>query len=73
MHDNIKAIWNKAASSHTQADTSWETQQNFLTRFAELIVDECAKIADSPSCYPFGSYGCKIKENFGLWKRLDNK
>lgn len=44
MNEIVKSIWNKAASSHEQADTSWQTQQNFLNRFAELIVKECAEI-----------------------------
>ena len=47
MNDNLKAVWNKAASSHTQSDTSWETKQNFLVRFAELIISECATIAEN--------------------------
>lgn len=46
MNDNLKAVWNKAASSHVQSDTSWQTKQNFLTRFAELIINECATIAE---------------------------
>jgi len=41
VNDNIRAIWNRAASSHRQADTSRETQENFINRFAELIVREC--------------------------------
>jgi len=41
MNDNLKAIWNKAAASHKQAEYSWETKENFLTRFAELIILEC--------------------------------
>lgn len=44
MNEIVKAIWNKAASSHEQAATSWQTQQNFLNRFSELIVRECAEI-----------------------------
>ena len=47
MNDNLKAVWNKAASSHVQSDTSWQTKQNFLTRFAELIINECATIAEN--------------------------
>lgn len=68
MNDNIKAIWNKAASSHEQADTSWQTKENFMSRFAELIAEECARLADEPTSRPFGSYGEKIKNHFGLEK-----
>lgn len=63
MNERIKAIWNRAAASYEQADTSWQTQQNFLNRFAELIVRECAGIAagsDMPSK--------DIKDHFGITK-----
>ena len=63
MNDNIKAIWNKASSSHQQADTSWETKTNFLNRFAELIVLECAKIAENAEPYQSSDL---IKQKFGL-------
>jgi len=35
-------------------------------KFAELIVKECAGIADEPTSQPFRSYGEKIKEHFGV-------
>jgi len=47
MNDNLKTVWNKAASSHVQSETSWETKQNFLVRFAELLISECATIAEN--------------------------
>jgi hypothetical protein len=65
MHENLKAIWNQAASSHVQADTSWQTQQNFLNRFAELIVDECAKISNKAEPYKAQDL---IKKHFGFHK-----
>ena len=65
MHENLKAIWNKASSSHVQADTSWQTQQNFLNRFAELIVDECAKISNKAEPYKAQDL---IKKHFGFHK-----
>jgi len=66
MNDNIKTVWNKAASSHVQENTSWATQQNFLTRFAELIIEECANIANKPTSFPHESYGEKMKQHFGF-------
>lgn len=63
MNEHIKHIWNKASSSHVQEDTSWKTQVNFLNRFAELIIDDCARIADSnPNCK---SYKDLLKAHFG--------
>ena len=35
-------------------------------KFAELIVRECAKLADEPTSQPFDSYGEKIRQHFGL-------
>jgi len=35
-------------------------------KFAELIVKECAKLADKESCYPYSTYGLLIREQFGV-------
>ena len=37
-----------------------------LEKFAELVVRECAKLADEPTSRPFQSYGVMIKEHFGV-------
>ncbi len=44
MNEQIKQLWEEAAKT-TQSD-SWEEQTKFMERFAELIVRECAGIAD---------------------------
>jgi hypothetical protein len=44
MNERIKQLWEEAAKT-TQSD-SWEEQTKFMERFAELIVRECAGIAD---------------------------
>ena len=41
MNEQVKYIWQKASSSHSQASTSRETQENFINRFTELVVTEC--------------------------------
>jgi hypothetical protein len=63
MNEAVKAIWSKAASSHVQAETSWQTQQNFLNRFAELIVKECAVIAGNAEPYKANDL---ILKHFGV-------
>lgn len=63
MNDNVKAIWNKAASSYEQANTSWETKTNFLNRFATLIIEECANIAEKAEPYQSADL---IKKKFGI-------
>lgn len=65
MNDNLKAVWNKAASSHVQSETSWETKQNFLVRFAELVISECATIAENNT--PTTSREV-MKKHFGVSK-----
>jgi len=48
MHDKIKELWEKAATASAAypsgQNNSWETQVNFMDKFAELIVRECAGI-----------------------------
>lgn len=63
MNTQVKAIWNRAASSHVQAETSFQTQQNFLARFAELIVRECANIAVQAEPYKANDL---ILKHFGI-------
>ena len=41
----------------------WE-QGVSLSLFAELIIRECAKLADEPTSRPYESYGEKIKKHF---------
>jgi len=48
MHDKIRACWNLAASQHAQASTSRQTQENFLNKFAELIINECVDAIPDP-------------------------
>ena len=43
-----------------------DLQDIFLKKFAELIVRECADIADEPTSRPFDSYGKKIKKHVGV-------
>ena len=35
-------------------------------KLIELVVQECADIADEPTSQPFNSYGDKIKKHFGV-------
>lgn len=37
-----------------------------VEEFAQLIVRECARLADEPTSHPFQSYGVMIKEHFGV-------
>ncbi len=54
MNEQIKALWDKAAESTAAypsgQNNSWETQVNFMEKFAELIVAECLVTLDSIVC-----------------------
>ena len=63
MNKNIEQLWTKAAqyaSAYPSGqNNSWETQVEFLNKFAQLVALECAKIADSHLSGP----GCVIRDN----------
>ena len=50
----------------TGGSTYPEVNSERLQRFAELIVEECAKIADEDTSYPYKTFGDKIRSHFGL-------
>lgn len=51
MNERIKELWNKAAESTAAfpsgQNNSWETQVNFIEKFAELILQDIDKIVDN--------------------------
>ena len=49
MNERIKECWIKAARE--DASETWDSQEQFIERFAELIVRECAAIADQAEPY----------------------
>ena len=50
MNERIKELWDKAAQAAAAypsgQNNSWETQVNFMEKFAELIVKECISIVE---------------------------
>ena len=74
MNERIKELWDKAADSTAAfpsgQNNSWETQVNFMEKFAELIVRECVDIAykyDEPKLSGPGMIiGNRIEEHFGV-------
>ena len=63
MNERIRELWDKAAIASAAfpsgQNNSWETQVEFLNKFAQLVALECAKIADSHLSGP----GCVIRDN----------
>ncbi len=57
------AVWGDAVYMYHPSDTLDST---VMAKFAELIVQECATIADKDSSQPCASYGELIKQHFGV-------
>ena len=77
MNERVQELWDKAAESTAAypsgQNNSWETQVNFMVKFAELIVRECIDIAGKEDFdvmmkegYPCSQTAKKIKEHFGV-------
>ena len=73
MNERIEKLWDEAADSIAAIPNGrnnfWETQENFMEKFAELIVRECAKIADdgfASSNFGNGITGHQLLKHFGV-------
>ena len=76
MNERIKELWSKAAESTAAypsgQNNSWETQVNFLDKFAELIVRECIEVGGPEDSYRDEWFNAKvdsvakIKQHFGV-------
>ncbi len=70
MNERVKILWAKAAESNF--GDSWEEQTAFMSKFAELIVRECANFIDSHEQvdkYGFALdivYGADLMKHFGV-------
>ena len=64
MNERIQELWNKAADSTAAfpsgQNNSWETQVNFMEKFAELIIKECID-----QCFTDGDAE-RIARHFGI-------
>jgi len=50
----------------TGGSTFPEVNSQRLQSFAENIIEECAKLADENTSYPYKTFGDKIRSHFGL-------
>ena len=76
MNERIKELWDKAAQAAAAypsgQNNSWETQVNFMEKFAELIVKECIetlRLVPYNSDREFGDeviYQGAIRKHFGV-------
>ena len=64
MHERIKLLAEQATSYNNSDGWLFDKE-----KFAELIVKECAKIADDgcgSACFGLGINGAMLKEHFGV-------
>ena len=75
MNERIRELWDRAAESAAAypsgQNNSWQTQVDFMDKFAELIVRECADIAKhhvmNISTYADAEFvEEQIREHFGV-------
>jgi hypothetical protein len=79
MNEQIRECWLKAARE--DAGETWDTQEQFIERFAELIVRECIECGNElakhyidnlsereqvPLLASIADYSSAIKKNFGV-------
>jgi hypothetical protein len=64
MNERVKILWAKAAESNF--GDSWEEQTAFMSKFAELIVRECANVADNYVVEGDWHIAEIIKQHFGV-------
>ena len=72
MNERIREVWIKAASE--DAGETWDSQEQFIERFAKLIVRECIDIAQDRAAFDWAPPNDvnhiinEIKEHFGVEK-----
>ena len=64
MNERIKECWLKAARE--DSGDKWDTQEEFIERFARLIVRECAEVGNSGDSLQDGEIARMIKQHFGI-------
>jgi hypothetical protein len=68
MNERIKQLW-KQAGGHYDSGNQHTWPQYTIddpAKFAELIVRECAELANEETSLPYDSYSEKIKKHFGV-------
>lgn len=71
MNERTKQLAEQARKYYLTLPTGYKPEhvgmyRELMEKFAELIVKECAELADEPTSRPFESYGEKIKKHFGV-------
>ncbi len=71
MNERIKALWNEAAKTAAAypsgQNNSWETQVNFIERFAHLVVEDTIK----EICQQMHWHGDDQSNNPAMYKSIE--
>jgi hypothetical protein len=72
MNERIKELWDQAAK--LESDPSWEGQTKFMEKFAELIVQECIRVArDADGLDATHEAWYLIEQHFGIGMSTEDK
>jgi hypothetical protein len=58
VNERIRECWIKAASE--DAGETWDSQEQFIERFAKLIVEECMRMCEVTEM-SFVTHGCDVE------------
>ena len=64
MNKRIKECWLKAARE--DSDDKWDTQEEFIERFARLIVMEIFSVIEDERYEIYDPVVQKVKQHFGI-------
>jgi len=67
MNERIREVWIKAAREDSDPD-NWDTQEQFIERFAELIVRECVDKITTYDLVP--GHSAKWEDIYDIHARL---
>jgi len=65
MNERIREVWIKAAREDSDPD-NWDTQEQFIERFAELIVRECIKTYNDDGYQTEHEQDQRVLKHFGV-------
>ena len=66
MNERIKELLTQAGFSFDENGELNTLAAKRVEKFAELIVRECAELANEETSLPYDSYSEKIKKHFGV-------
>ena len=64
MNEQIRECWLKAARE--DSDDKWDTQEEFIERFARLIVMEVFSVIEDERYEIYDPVVQKVKQHFGI-------